>query len=379
MRKVLLVTNIPSPYRIPLFNEINSQLNQHGMELFVVFGNRSYSRRKFRQVDESEFKFKFHFLGSGTVNFGNEERTYFSYKGLFRIIIEQDPLCIIMNGFTLASTFLRIRSIIRPVPYIIWSGSVHKKGRNDSWLRKLQRRFVISGACGFVAYGQRAAEYLEMMGAERARIFTGINTVDTEFFRQNTVFRLPENNTFNLVYVGYLSARKNVGRLFDVIRELNHRSRVCHLHLVGDGPEKEALQMKVRSMSLTGQVTFHGFRQKEELPGILSDSQCFLFQTDFDIWGLVLNETMAAGIPVIASPEAGAVHDLIDHGENGYIADFTKPVEITDIIISLMDDHRKLKDLSEKASAKILNTATIRISSEGFVNAVLNCMKNRSK
>jgi glycosyltransferase involved in cell wall biosynthesis len=375
MRTVLLVTNIPSPYRIPLFNEINRQLIERGMELYVVFGNRTYSRRKFDPADESEFKFRYQFLGSGTLNFGNEERTYFSYKGLFRIIKEQRPACIIMNGFTIASTLLRIRSIISSVPYIIWSGSVMKKGRNDSIIRKIQRRFIISGACAFIAYGKKAADYLVHMGAEQTNVFIGINTVDTEFFRKNTTFSLPKKGAFNLIYVGYLSARKNVARLFDIVADLKSKGRNCHLNLVGDGPEKIALERRAEELSLSEQITFYGFRQKEELPEILSMSHCFLFQTDFDIWGLVLNETMAAGIPVIASAEAGAVHDLITNGENGYIADFTRPSEIAQIVAGLMDDHVHLKELSNNASDTILEKATIEISGRGFVDAVVNCTK----
>ncbi len=378
MRKVLLVTNIPSPYRIPLFNEMNRQLNRHDLQLFVVFGNRSYSRRKFKPVNEEEFEFEYHFLGSETMNFGNEERTYFSYKGLFKIIKKVDPSCVIMNGFTIASTLLRLRAMTSSLPFIIWSGSVHKSGRNDSALRKLQRRFIISGACSFIAYGKKSSDYLVSMGADPKDVFIGINTVDTEFFRKNTTFNVSDGEPFNLIYVGYLSARKNVSRLFDVIDQLNSYEKKCHLHLVGDGPEKQVLEAKATELAMTDQVTFYGFKQKEELPAILSGSQCFLFQTDFDIWGLVLNETMAAGIPVIASPEAGAVHDLIVNGENGYIADFTNPSEVAEIILKLMEDPKLLKKISENASDTILNTATIEISSRGFVAAVVNCLDKRS-
>ena len=77
MRKAVLVTNIPSPYRIPLFNAIAGQLRQDNIELTVIFGRKTYERRKFDQVSESEFEFQYRFLDSETIDFGNQEKTYF--------------------------------------------------------------------------------------------------------------------------------------------------------------------------------------------------------------------------------------------------------------------------------------------------------------
>lgn len=85
IKKVIIVTNVPNPYRIPLFNEIHSQLLQEGIELKVFFGSENYSRRKSR-LNLAECSFIYEFLDSAKYDFGDEEKTYFTYKGLIKAL-----------------------------------------------------------------------------------------------------------------------------------------------------------------------------------------------------------------------------------------------------------------------------------------------------
>ena len=82
MQKVVLITNIPTPYRIPLFNELNKQMLQEKMELHVIFSESGYQRRKF-EIDFAQIQFPFTILSGGTLTSKkNVEKTYFFYKGL---------------------------------------------------------------------------------------------------------------------------------------------------------------------------------------------------------------------------------------------------------------------------------------------------------
>ncbi len=372
-RKVVLVTNIPSPYRIPLFNELTKQLRNIELDLVVIFGNRIYSRRKFDAIPEKEYEFEFHFLNSETINFGNEEKTYFSYKGLFKLIKMIDPACVIMNGFTIAATRLWLQSFISKRPYILWVGSVIKQGRFDSMARRIQRKLIINRSASFIAYGSMAREYLLKMNAPPEKIFIGINTVDTSFFKSATESIRSQGHIkekHHLTYIGYLSKRKNVNKVLEVVQQLQQRRNDFILDLIGDGPEKEALENYVKESGITDLVRFHGFKQKDELPGYLAVSDCLLFQTDFDIWGLVLNETLAAGVPVIASTNAGATKDLIIDGVTGYISDYNDPIKVCEIIEVLFDNQDLAKKISDEARAHVSNYASIEVSARGFADAV---------
>jgi glycosyltransferase involved in cell wall biosynthesis len=105
-----------------------------------------------------------------------------------------------------------------------------------------------------------------------------------------------------------------------------------------------------RTLGLTDCIRFHGFRQKDELPAFFAQSTCFLFQTDFDIWGLVLNEAMSAGLPCISSTNAGATSDLVIDGENGFVADFSKHEEVIEKIEMLLNNPDKARKMGEEAA-----------------------------
>ena len=102
-KKVLLITNIPTPYRIPLFNELNSQLDGNGIKLKVVFGALTYARRKWA-IDMSECKFDHVVLPSKSIRYANYEKSSFTYSGLSQIVSIFNPSAIITNGFSIATT-----------------------------------------------------------------------------------------------------------------------------------------------------------------------------------------------------------------------------------------------------------------------------------
>ena len=266
IKKVVIVTNVPNPYRIPLFNEIHAQLLKKNITLKVIFGSENYSRRKSR-LNLAECSFTYEFLDSGKYDFGNTEKTYFTYKGLLNVLKKENPDCIVISGFSIGTTKLWWRSLFRKTHYIIWSGAVYAAGRNDSFLRRVQRRFIARGAKGFIAYGSKAKKYIESLGVSSEKILIGINTVDTGFFASETkALRqvLSPDPVAHLTYVGYLSTRKNVSRLLEIIQELSQERKDFVLDIIGDGDDKPNLEKFVQMNGMSEFVRFHGFRQKSE-------------------------------------------------------------------------------------------------------------------
>jgi glycosyltransferase involved in cell wall biosynthesis len=373
MKKIVLITNIPNAYRIPLFNELSKQLLEENKELVVIFAAGGYDRRK-SVINMNECNFKYIILGSEAITPGSDpEKTYFSYKGLLKALKEEHPYRIIVSGFSPATLKVWWYTRIHRVKYIIWSGSIFKKGRNDNFTRLFLRKTLTGSASSFVAYGSLAANYLQKLGAAKTKISIGINTVDTRFFSEATQsekLKVTGVGKHHLTFTGYLVPRKKIISLLEVIRQLSALRHDFCMDIIGDGSDKALMEAWVREHNMQNFVLFHGFKQKNELPQYLAKSSIFLFQTDFDIWGLTLNEAMAADLPCIASKNAGAVQDLIIHGENGFIADYENPQEVVKIINSLLDDPQKASSIGKAAGNYIRNNATIAISAKGFVNAV---------
>ncbi len=371
--KVIIVTNIPNPYRIPLFNELNEMLLADGKELKVIFAAETYSRRKF-VIDLNDCKFNFEFLGSDQMTFGNSERTTFKYEKLSDVFKKEQPDVIIVSGFSMATIKTWWYTRFNKAKFIIWSGSVSTKQKGLSLLRSLQRRLLAASASAFIVYGNRAGKYLSTLRVPQQKIFKAINTVDTSFFSEKTA-ELKEkgpkgSNKHNLCYVGYLSERKNVKQLLLCIRKLTDKRSDFKLDLIGDGDDKETLQQFAMELNLENIVHFVGFKQKSELPEYYAATDVFLFQTNFDIWGLVLNEAMAAGLPCIASPNAGAVDDLIKDNETGFIIDYKNVNSIVEKIEYLFDHPDHAKQIGKNAKQFILQNATAQKSAQGFLDAV---------
>ena len=373
IKKVLLISNVPQTYRIPLFNEIDRQFREMGIELKVVFASDGYKRRK-SKIDFSEIKFQYEILKSLKFSFGNVEKTMFTYSGINRTISKFKPDKIIVSGFSLASLKIYFRSLFFKVSYVIWSGAIQFPGRFDSVFRKFERRLLIKRASAFVSYGSKAKEYLVSLGAPANRVFIGINTVDTSFFSLETNrirvgLKPPEKK--HLIYIGYLVPRKNVGKLIEIIERLSEKRDDFVLDILGDGSEKRMLEKMVEEKGLNDVVLFHGFVQKIDLPRYFAQGTCFLFQTDFDIWGLVLNEAMAAGVPVISSVTAGATYDLISEGETGFAADYNNLSDVLLKINMILDQPELVEGIRKKAGASIEEKASLAISAKGFVDSVI--------
>lgn len=371
--KIILIINIPTPYRIPLFNELNSKLQIKGLKLKVIFGAMGYSRRKWA-VDMSECKFEYEVLSSKNIRSSDPEKVSFTYLGLSRVIRKENPSVVVTAGFSIATMKLWLHSWFKRTGYIIWSGAIRRKDKSDSFVRRLQRKILIRRAVGFIAYGTRAKEYLVSLGAQRDKVEIGINTVDTEFYRgeyrrlrENLI---PSDSQKHLLYVGHLCPRKNVLRVLRVINHLAKLRSDVILDIVGDGEDRTRLEKYVIDNQMTDFVKFHGFKQKADVALFLAQSDCFLFQTDFDIWGLVLVEAMSAGLPCIASIHAGATNDLIKEGVTGFAMDFSETEEVVDKVNWILENPELSKAIGQNASRFIAENVSIEKSAEGFVRAI---------
>ena len=379
----MVITNIPNPYRLPLFNILDDRLKGMGINLKVIFAGRGYERRKW-VVDMETARFDYSFLKPSGIKHGKAGKVFFLYNGILAEIRKEKPGIIIVIGFSLATLRLWALSFIKKTRFIIWSGSIDTKGRKDSFFRRLYRRLLICRAYGFIAYGSRAKEYLQNLGAAAEKIQIAINTTDTEFYRKETEAlrrRSPgdgENKPGTLLYIGHLTYKKRLDLLFSALKQLSGKRRDFKLVIVGDGPYRQSLEQLAAEMEISDLIGFEGFRQKPEIPGYLSQADCFLFPSEYDIWGLVLVEAMAAGLPCISSIHSGATHDLIIEGKTGFAMDFADTVKVSDRIGWVLDHPGKTKQIGVTASRFIREHAALENSVEGFIRAI-NPEKNGMK
>jgi glycosyltransferase involved in cell wall biosynthesis len=379
--KVLLITNIPTPYRIPLFNVLHEELTQRGIDFSVAFGALGYARRRW-EINLEDCRFPSEVLPTAKFRFSDPEHSSFTYDGLARLLRKLKPDLVIANGFSIATTKLWLRSLIRGTPYLIWSGAISNQ-ESRHWLRRLQRGLLVRRAAGFIAYGSCARDYLVELGAPKQRVEIGINTVDTSYYGAAEAKRTknPEDAPKELIYVGHLTPGKRVDDILYIAKKLSAKRNDFIVRLVGSGHHEDALKTLTKELGLENTVRFEGFRQKPEVLGFLSTAYCFLFPSIYDIWGLVLVEAMAAGVPCVASIHAGGTCDLIQDGRNGFAVDFSDVDGVAGILDNLLDhpEHRRI--MAGRAKAFVEQQVSLKKSAEGFVTAIeryLTAVANRS-
>lgn len=225
------------------------------------------------------------------------------------------------------------------VPAVVMSESQARDGRRVWWKEAIKRRVTCCFSAGLVG-GSLHVEYLAALGMPRERIFTGYDVVDNDYFargadaaRQHAVANrerlgLPER--YFLASSRFIE-KKN---LFTLLRAYEaYRGQAgpgaWKLVLLGDGPLREPIEALRRQFGLEGAVALPGFKQYPELPVYYGLAGAFVHASTTEQWGLVVNEAMAAGLPVIVSERCGCAPDLVVPGRNGYLFDPCRDEELT--------------------------------------------------
>ena len=182
-------------------------------------------------------------------------------------------------------------------------------------------------------------------GMKEDRIFLMPMMVDnSKFYVEKKNFSKP----FIFLFVGRLLDTKNVDKLCQqfISLFLNKKAKII---IVGDGDNLE----KYKKTYSQKNIIFMGSVFSEELIDIYKNASVFTFPSSLDAWGLVVNEALSAGLPVIARKEVGACSDLIDGKKTGFIVEDMK--DFGQMMLTLFDDSELLKNYSKNASDLMKN------------------------
>jgi 1,2-diacylglycerol 3-alpha-glucosyltransferase len=301
-------------------------------------------------------------------------------KQAFWTALEQArPDVVAVNGWNNFGSLIAANCCLRrEIPMIVMSESSSQDEPRTWWKEAIKRRIAGLYSAALVG-GQRHVEYLVELGMPRERVFTGYDVVDNEYFRQKAEeirsqrsevrhkYALPEN--YFLASARFIE-KKNLPKLVGAYAEYRRQSgenAMWDLMLLGDGPLRETLNTQLSTLNLNEHVHLPGFEPYDELPVYYALAKAFVHASTTEQWGLVVNEAIASGLPVIVSDRCGCVPELING--NGFTFDPTNEHELTARLLemaSLSDEERKrLGDNSYRIAA---NFAPERFS-EGLERA----------
>jgi 1,2-diacylglycerol 3-alpha-glucosyltransferase len=205
--------------------------------------------------------------------------------------------------------------------------SYHDKSR--SIMREWGKSQIVRRFDAAVVGGRGQKDYTASLGIPLERIFIGYDVVDNEHFARGAAqARAQENNlrrryglpSHYFLSVSRFIAKKNLPLLIDAYARYRKSSQnPWGLVLCGSGPMEA--QLKEQARDVPG-IHFPGFMQAQELPLYYGLASVFILPSShFEQWGLVVNEAMACGLPVLVSRACGCAPDLVQEGINGYTFD----------------------------------------------------------
>jgi len=241
--------------------------------------------------------------------------------------------------------------------------------------RWLVRRYYDAGIVG----GKTSRSYLLRLGMPQDRIWERYDVIDNDYFigRSRDIldkvaghrkrFALPERY---FVSVGRFSEEKNLTRLLQAYRRYRDAEPDgWDLVIVGDGPQREELLGVARSLNLDD-VIWPGFVQINELPIYYALSDGFVLPSVSEPWGLVVNEAMACGLPVLVSDRCGSAPDLVVEGKNGYTFDPYSVDAIADRMLRLASLDEARRAAMRRVSSEIIADYSLEAWAENMADCL---------
>ncbi len=207
----------------------------------------------------------------------------------------------------------------------------HPRGRIKKLVKEAVLRALFARIDGFLAIGAANADYYRHYGVPEERIHLVPYAVDNAFFRARAAAAAPGREAFRaslglkpgvpvILFASKFQGRKRAGDLWRAYRALatDHGAPNAYLLFIGDGGDRAAIAAEARA-SGWDTVKFLGFRNQTELPAFYDLCDVFVLPSEFEPWGLVVNEVMNCRRPVIAGDQVGSAPDLVRHGETGWV------------------------------------------------------------
>jgi 1,2-diacylglycerol 3-alpha-glucosyltransferase len=350
-RRLVILTEIISPYRIPLFNTLACQ---PGVDLHVIFLSETDPSLRQWHVYKQEIRFSYQVLRSWRKRVGRYN--VLLNFGLSDALKTAAPDLILCGGYNYIASWQALSwAGNRGVPFLLWSESNLQDIRRGHALVEMLKDEFLKRCTGFVVPGESAREYLRAHKIDDSRIFTAHNAVDNDLFRTAAAaarkraadcraeLALPERY---FLFAGRLVPEKGVFDLLSAYAKLDEPIRhQVGLVYVGDGASRGKLEEQAASIS-PGRARFAGFVQRDQLAAYYALAEVLILPTYSEPWGLVVNEAMACGLPVIVSRIAGCAADLVKENWNGKLVSPGDVASLTAAMASIVSNGDLSADMS---------------------------------
>lgn len=295
-------------------------------------------------------------VDGGTTSMGGLERATLLGRGerparpareiarrLATLLDRARPDAVVIPGWSDPAALAALRwGLKNGKPAVVMSESTAFDAPRRAWQEWIKARVVRRCAAGLVG-GEPHAAYLAELGLPRTRVFPGYDAVDNDHFAAGAATvradEVAARARLGLPARYFLASnrfvpQKNLPGLLSAYAAYRRDAgeAAWKLVLLGDGPLRAELVQQAADLGIAGDVSMPGFKQYADLPAYYGLAGAFVHASTSEPWGLVVNEAMAAGLPVLVSERCGCAADLVADGENGWKFSPDDPAALTALL-----------------------------------------------
>lgn len=355
--KTVIIHNIITHYKTPVFNALNQELNKKKHKLHVLYLAPIEKRRDWH-IDLDALKHPYTLLTKQPINNIPQFKwiipiweTLTQLKPDTVIICEYSHLAY-WTGFLWAKWH-------RKAIYL-WNESTYQDRKRPPWKEWIKKQLVKRCTGGF-STGTQSRAYLKSLGLKENKIHIIGYVVDNDYYIHEFKKHQPHRSDYlkaanmplhNFIFIGRFAEEKNILRLLHAYRLVRLKGLDWGLILLGDGPLKPEIQAEIKRLNLP-YCFMPGFIQRTELCQYLAMADILILPSISEPWGLVVNEAMACGLPVMASKTCGCYPDIVQENKNGLTFDAKNTTDLAKGMLKLAQypDQKQLKQNSQKIIA----------------------------
>jgi glycosyltransferase involved in cell wall biosynthesis len=332
--RVAIVTNIPTPYRRPVYEIL---ANTPDISLKVVYCSE---REPDREWDFDSTSYEAEYLNERFYTVG--DKFIHVNPEVFGALRRFKPDVVIGTGFNPTHLIAAVYSATFGCAFVPMTDGTYTSEQNLSFVHRVLRRFIYSRAKAFIAASDGGFDLYRSYNVIENKIFKSHLCANNEAYRSS-----PEPaKIFDLIFSGRFGELKNPLFAVEVAKSTALKlGRKVSLAFLGAGPMEKDVRVLATQYQQFIDVQFLGFARQAELPDQYKKAKLLLFPTLADVWGVVANEALAAGLPVIISQLSGCAAELVRHEQNGFV--LSLDVEIwASAVVLLLNDTQLYKKMS---------------------------------
>ncbi len=352
-KKLSVYTNMPTPYQLDFFDSLSEIV----MLKVVYFSNRENNRQWTLPV-ESE-KYQTELLADNWLARQLQKKVpsfHFSNQ-IMRIAFREQSDCVIVNGtYWIPNIIIALLILtLRGKKTYFYGEAIFPVISKLKFIVKKILLFPVSGLTnGILAVGSKAVDSYKQYGYRKPILNVPYN-IDLSPFSYEKIDRKKLTQLKNryapfgefiFLTSGSLIPRKGIDTIIMAFQKLDRSDSV--LLILGDGEDKQKLMNFANGKSI---IHFPGFIEKEDVPYYFLLADSFVFGSWYDGWGLVINEAIAAGLPIICSNKVGAAADLLVHDQSALICNPGDIQEFAEAMRRVADDESLRNSLKRNVFA----------------------------